>query len=522
MTTTRYKKERNLMKNAVIYARYSSEKQNEQSIEGQVNDCKAWAKDNDINILNIYHDEALTGRTDKRPAFQRMISEAKNGKFDYILVWKTDRFARNRYDSAIYKAQLKKHGVKVISVKEHISDAPEGIILESMLEGMAEYYSANLSQNVLRGMHQNAEQGKYLGGTVPLGYKIIDKKYIIDEDNATVVKKIYSLFIEGHSAKEICQILNSSGYKSSTGKPFTYDTVRRILTNKKYIGQYESMGVILEDAIPPIISKDIFDTAQSKIGKNKKKPAGTKKTVDFHLTGKLFCGKCESNMVGDSGTSSTKAIHYYYSCLEHKRKNTCKKKSVKKDYIEKLITDITINQVLTDENIDYISTKAFEIYEKDRNDKSELNALNKSLSEVQKIIDNLISAIEQGIITPTTKERLLDAENRKSDILSAIAKEEIKKPIITKEHIEFFLYDIKNKIHNSNDSIEIIIKTFVNAVYLYDDKITITFNFKEGETLKKLDLSDLESSDTLTSGVPFAFYPNFYVFAITIFLDKKH
>lgn len=153
------------MKKAVIYARYSSERQNEQSIAGQIEICTDWAKNNDITIIDIYHDEALSGRTDKRPDFQRMINDAKSQKFDFIIVYKLDRFARNRYDSAIYKAQLKKYNVKILSAMENISDGPEGIILESLIEGMAEYYSANLSQNVLRGMRQKANQGKYLGGT---------------------------------------------------------------------------------------------------------------------------------------------------------------------------------------------------------------------------------------------------------------------------------------------------------------------------------------------------------------------
>ena len=148
------------MKKGVIYARYSSDRQNEQSIVGQVDVCKKWASNNDIEIIDIYHDEALTGKTDKRPAFQKMVKDAKSGKFDYIIVYKLDRFARNRYDSAIYKAQLKKVGVKVVSAMEKIADGPEGIILESVLEGMAEFYSANLAQNVLRGMQQKAEQGK--------------------------------------------------------------------------------------------------------------------------------------------------------------------------------------------------------------------------------------------------------------------------------------------------------------------------------------------------------------------------
>lgn len=481
------------MKKGVIYPRYSSDRQNEQSIAGQVEVCRKWAADNDIEIVGIYPDEALTGRTDKRPNFQRMIRDAKNGKFDYIIVYKIDRFARNRYDSAIYKAQLKKYGVKVVSAMENIADGPEGIILESVLEGMAEYYSANLSQNVLRGMHQKAEQGKYMGGTIPLGYKIdADKNYVIDENTACVVKRIYEMYADGYTIKEICQELNAAGHKSSTGKPFAYNSLHRLLTNPKYIGRYEYLGVVLENAIPRIIDDATFEKVQQRVQRNRRAPASAKGAVDFHLTGKLFCGKCGSNMVGDSGTSGTGATHFYYSCIEKKRRHGCTKKSVKKDWIEQVITDVTINQVLTDENIEYISKKAFELYEKDRNDKSEITALNNTLREVQKVIDNIMRAIEQGIITDTTKQRLMEAEERKKAILVSIAKEEIKRPPITQEHIEFFLRDMKNKIYKSSERIEIIIQTFVNAVYLYDDKLVMTFNFREGESLKKLEFTELE------------------------------
>ena len=481
------------MKKGVIYARYSSDRQNEQSITGQVDVCKKWAANNDIEIIDIYYDEALTGKTDKRPAFQKMIKDAKSGKFDYIIVYKLDRFARNRYDSAIYKAQLKKVGVKVVSAMEKIADGPEGIILESVLEGMAEFYSANLAQNVLRGMQQKAEQGKFMGGTVPLGYKIDENKnYVIDENTAYLVKQIYQRYADGYTVKEICEELNSAGHKSSRGKTFTHNSLRTLLVNPKYIGRYEYLDVVIEDFIPRIIDDETFEKVQQRIKQNKRAPARAKSSVDFHLTGKLFCGKCGNSMVGDSGTSSTGTTHFYYSCVEKKRRRNCKKKSVKKDWIEKLITDVTIKQVLTDDNIKLISEKAYELHEKERDDKSEINALQNSLREVQKAIDNIMNAIEQGIITPTTKDRLIEAEERKSAILASIAREEIQKPQITKEHIEFFLYDMKNKIYNSTEQIEIIIQTFVNAVYLYDDKMIITFNFTEGEELKKLELNDIE------------------------------
>ena len=482
-----------MKKRGVIYARYSSDRQNEQSITGQVDVGKKWANNNDIEIIDIYYDEALTGKTDKRPAFQKMIKDAKNGLFDYIIVYKLDRFARNRYDSAIYKAQLKKYGVKVISAMENITDGPEGIILESLLEGMAEYYSANLAQNVLRGMHQKAEQGKYMGGTVPLGYKIdADKNYVIDENSAFLVKQIYDRYANGYTIKEIIKELNDAGHKSSTGKSFTYNSLHRLLSNPKYIGRYEYLDTVLEDYIPRIIDDETYEKVQQRVKLNKRAPARAKANVDYYLTGKLFCGSCGSNMVGDSGTSSTGVTHYYYSCIEKKRRHGCKKKSVKKDWIEKLITDVTINQVLTDENIQHIAENAYAIYEKERDDKSEITALKSALKETEKVISNIMTAIEQGIITATTKERLMEAEERKNNLLASIAREEIQKPKITKAHIEFFLTEMRNKINNSTDKTEIIIQTFVNAVYLYDDKMIITFNFTDGEDLKKLELSDLE------------------------------
>lgn len=510
------------MKKAVIYARYSSDKQNEQSISGQVDVCTKWAQNNNITIVHVYHDSALTGTTDKRPDFQRMIKDSKSGKFDYIIVYKLDRFARNRYDSAIYKSQLKKHNVKVLSAMESIADGPEGIILESVLEGMAEFYSANLSQNVLRGMHQRAEQAKFLGGVPPLGYKIDqNKNFVIDEKTSSVVNRIFEMYADGTKLKDMANYLNDSGYRTPHGNKFTTNSFNTILKNKKYIGIYENMGIEIHDAIPPLVTKDLFFKVQKKLEENKHAPARSKGTVNFYLTGKLFCGECGHNMAGDSGTSKSKSAYYYYSCVGKKRKNGCKKKSVKKDWIEQLITDITINQVLTDDNIEYLSEKAFELYEKERNDTSELTSLKKALKDTQKTIDNIMNAIEQGIITPTTKQRLIDAEEQKNNILVSISKEEIKKPPLSKNQIAFFLFEMRNQIFNSEEKIDVIINTFVNAVYLYDDKLIITFNFKDGENLKKLELSELEKFGFDNERFTIAILSELFMFAIAIKLHSK-
>ena len=148
---------------AVIYARYSSSGQREESIEGQLRECRAWAARNGFRIIGEYTDKALTGRTDKRPDFQRMLKDAERGVFKAVICWKIDRFARNRYDSATYKYKLKKNGVRVYYAKEAIPEGPEGIILESVMEGYAEYYSENLSQNIKRGNYDSALERKTLG-----------------------------------------------------------------------------------------------------------------------------------------------------------------------------------------------------------------------------------------------------------------------------------------------------------------------------------------------------------------------
>ena len=154
---------------AVIYARYSSDNQREESIEGQIRECMEYAERNDITVLCNYIDRAMSARTADRPEFQRMIRDSEKHLFDIVLVWKLDRFSRDRYDSAHYKHILKKNSVKVLSAKENISEGPEGIILESMLEGYAEYYSAELSEKIHRGQKENALKCKSNGGNLPLG-----------------------------------------------------------------------------------------------------------------------------------------------------------------------------------------------------------------------------------------------------------------------------------------------------------------------------------------------------------------
>lgn len=472
---------------AVIYARYSSTNQREESIEGQLRECHDFANKNNIVIIGEYCDRAISGKTDKRPEFQKMIKDSEKHKFDTLLLYTIDRFARNRYDSAMYKAKLKKNGVQIIYVKQPISQEPEGIILESVLEGYAEYYSENLSRAVKRGLKENALHG-IAAGSVPLGYvKGKDKKYEIDPVGAKIVKEIYELYSQGCSIPEIVSYCNAHGYKTARGKAFVKNSLRTILTSDKYIGMYRYMGVEIEGGIPSIIDKDLWNTVQSKIKHNYSARAKNKAQEDYLLTPKLFCGHCGSLMTGETGTSHTGKVHRYYKCNCRKYKHDCDKENEKKEPLEELVVKKTVETVLTDDNIDIIATKAMELIEKDFADTSYLAGLQENLKEIDKRINNLLKAIEQGIITETTKSRLEELEAEKRQITAEIGQEELKKPLLTKERIMFWLYSFRNGSIEDENYKRTIIDTLVNSIYVYDTpeggrKIVFTFNISGNNT----------------------------------------
>lgn len=257
--------------NGVIYARYSSDNQREESIEGQLRECKEYAKNNDIQIVDSYIDRALSARTDNRPAFQQMIKDSTKNNFEVVIVWKLDRFARNRYDSANYKAKLRKNGVKVISATETISNGAEGILLESMLEGYAEYYSAELSEKVKRGLTENALKCKFNGGMLPIGYMVDENQYIqIDPTIAPVVLDAFQHYADGATMKGIVNEMNMNGIRSIHGAKMNINTVTRMLHNRKYIGEYKHGEVVVPGGMPAIVTEELFEKVQERAASNKK------------------------------------------------------------------------------------------------------------------------------------------------------------------------------------------------------------------------------------------------------------
>ena len=463
---------------AVIYARYSSDNQREESIEGQIRECTSYAEKNDITIVKHYIDRAISAKTDNRPQFQQMIKDSDKKLYDIVLVWKLDRFARNRYDSARYKTQLKKNGVKLMSATEIISEGPEGIILESVLEGYAEYYSADLAEKVVRGQTENILKGRCNGGRGTFGYTLdSERKFHIDPLASPFVVESFRKYRDGLTMKEIRDWLNENGIKNPVGGAFTYNSVEHMLKNRRYIGELKFRDVVVPDAIPPIVPLELFDDVQEKIAKNKKAPARRKAEDDYLLTTKLHCGCCGALMFGESGTSRTGEVHRYYKCATAKKHKGCKKKTVRKQWLEDLVVNQTMQLVRDDAAMESIIAKVMELQDREN---TNLPLYEKQLRDAEAGIQNMLNAIQAGILTSSTKERLEQLEETKRELEARIAEEKLAKPKVTEEFIRFWLLRFRKLDMSLKDQRQALVDTFINAIYLYDDKVLITFNYKEG------------------------------------------
>lgn len=487
---------------AVIYARYSSSGQREESIEGQLRDCYEFAKKNGLMIVGEYIDKALTGKTDKRPDFQRMMRDCERGVFKAVICWKMDRFARNRYDSAMHKYKLKKNGVRIFYAKEVIPEGPEGIILESVMEGYAEYYSENLSQNVKRGYYDSALELKTLGQTVLGLRKGPDGRFEIDPATAPIVRRIFEEYAEGERAKDIYHRLNDEGYRTSRCGLFNKNSIRRILQNEKYIGIYEYQDIRVEGGIPAIVDRELFDKCQKMVEQHHRAPAAQRDT-NFLLTTKLFCGHCGEPMTGDGGTGKSGRVYSYYIC-NGRRAHKCDKKRAQKDWIEQLVIDELVKLIHSDGFIEEVADRCMD-FQKREKDRSALNALEARLKENEKAIQNMMAAIEAGIITPSTKTRLMELEAEHGQIEKGIAKELIAEPDLERDQVVYFLERFRGGDINDEMYRAFLVDTFLNAAYLYDDgRLILVLNYSGENSKVTLDIVEKAANGAGSTSSAFA------------------
>lgn len=464
--------------NAVIYARYSSFGQREESIEGQLKICREYAKVNGYAVLEEYVDRAKSATSDNRAGFQRMIADAERGLFDAVLVYQFDRFARNRQDSVLYKAKLKSYGVRVVSARESISEDPSGALLEGMLEAMAQFFSDDLAQKIKRGQQTNAEHCRYNGGPVPLGYRVDEaKRFQVDESAALVVKMVFDMHANGATVKQIVEELNEAGMRTQKGKPFAPNSLQKILRNVRYTGVYSYGGVQVPGGMPRIVDDETFQAVQRKLETKRRAPSSS---GDFLLTTKLFCGHCGSPMVGDSGTSKTgKQAHYYYSCKKARR-GPCSKKAVRKELIEDLVV-AACRDTLTDENIATIAKEVSRLCEQEAGGVY-MKSLQKELKAAKTAIDNLMRALELGEEAELIMERVRSNKGRQRELEARIASEELAGALLTEPEIAFFLKGLRSGDADDEKYRKMLVSVLVNKVFLYDDKATIFFNAADGET----------------------------------------
>ena len=487
--------------NAVIYARYSSDRQREESIEGQLRECMDYALKNKYTVIGTYVDRALSARTADRPGFQRMIADSAKRLFEVVLVWKLDRFSRDRYDSAHYKHVLKKNNVRVISIKENISDGPEGIILESMLEGYAEYYSAELAQKIRRGQHENAMKCMNNGGNIPLGYQVDKSTGVLAPDPVTkpLAIEIFTRYSRGERISVIQRDLDGRGIRTNRGHPYSVGSLSNLLKNRKYIGEYRYGDVVTPDGIPAIIDKELFERVQMRMAANKKAPARAKAEEEYLLTTKLYCGDCGRMMAGESGKGCKGVIYHYYKCGGAKRRLGCKKKAIKKHWIEETVVKLTVSKVLTDETINRIAEAILVMQEQGD---TMTPVLKQQLQQCEAEIRNVMKAIRQGIITEATKECLEELETQRESLKASIIQLQLERRKFTKDEIVAWISKYKYGDINDLEYQKEIIDTFVNSVFVYDDKLVLTYNYKDGT--ETLTLKEIEAflSSNLTSMCP--------------------
>ena len=454
-----------------------------------------------IKIVGVYADRSISGRTDNRVEFQRMLKDTEKGLFDCIIVWKIDRFGRNREEIAVNKIRCRKNGVKLLYAKEHIPEGPAGILLESLLEGLAEFYSAELSEKIIRGLTENALKGKVTSGPPGLGYKVDkDKRLVVDELEAPIVRRVFEMFSEGFKYVDIVNEMNAKGYKTKKGGEFNKNSIQRILKNQRYIGKHSWNGIDIP--VPPIVTVALFMKCQDKIKKIKNVSGRGKASVEYLLSGKLYCGHCQANMNGESGTGRHGGKFYYYKCATRKVKKSCTKENAKKAWIEQLVADVIYTEVLSnDDVIEQIADSVMQI-QRQEHDGSLLASLEAQLDDVQRSIKNLLKLVEQGTLTTSTGERLAELEESKEDLSGRIVVEKLLKTKITKEQVIFWFDQFKELGLTCEEGLEKIIDTFIHSVFLFDDKVIITGNYADDKGSRKtITLEDVKLDSISTSDI---------------------
>ena len=465
------------MKTAVIYARFSCDKQREASIDDQVRVCREYAERMGYQIVKVYSDYALSGRTDERPQFQLMIAEA--GISDFVIVYMMDRFSRDEYDAPIYKKALACKGVKVLSALENIPDSPEGVIYEKLLEGMAACESIKNSIRTKNAMTGNALECLYNGDRV-FGYSVdpVTKKYVINEAEARIVREVYHRYINGETINSIAATLRARGITTTTGKPANYGFVHRMLHNEKYTGVYIWGDIRIPGGMPRIIDDATYLKAQGVIVK---KNRAKEDWEEYLLTGKLVCSLCGHSMVGFSARNHKGDKYCYYGCP---RKAKCDRKQIRKELLESAVAKAIRGVVASEKEARRIAALVAE-FAASGESATRKKEIEKRLADIKKSNENLLAAIEQGVIPSGAKERIQELSEAERAARADLASIEMQLQTFSEDDLVEFLMQLP-KIGDD----KLIINAFANQVYLFEDYAVVVLNY-HADTADKKELAEV-------------------------------
>ncbi len=496
-TIERNKKRR---KTAVAYGRFSSNNQREESIDAQLRAIREYCEKENIELIAEFTDEAVSGKTDDREDFQNMVNQLLKGhiQVDYVLVHKFNRFARNKFDSALYKKKLRDIGVKVISVTQKIDDTPEGELLEGFLETIDQYYSANLAVEVRKGLRENALKGKHAGGQVLFGYSLDEEGYYVPNENAPIVRRIFEEYAMGCSKTDICERLNDEGYRNQRGKRFNTRTLYDLLRNEKYIGNYiytiDKKETIRLDGIikDHPIDKELWNTVQ-RLCKEASECVQARQRSDkryYHLTGKAFCTCCGEHISGagskrSGGHNGNKdgKLNYYYKCVgKTKHKNGCKNPSLNKDWFESKVLK-TVTDIVMDKNqVKQIAQAAYEEILSMRNEPVVSTA--QLQKELAKIFDKQEKLTDLYVDGDMSKE-MLNKKNGELTRRRFQIEEELEKrknvleaediqPEDIENFITQFVEDTKEDCESIDDEfMRIMLNVFVKRVDVSEEEVVV-------------------------------------------------
>jgi len=464
----------NLSGVAALYVRYSSQ--------------------NNIYVVEIYEDKAVTGKTDRRYGFQRMMRDAEKGLFNVVIAYKSNRISRNMMHALSCESKLDDFGVKLLYAKEEFGNNAAGRFALRSMMNVNQFYSENMAEDILRGLNDNAEKG-LVTGALPFGY-VVDKetkKPIVIEERAAVVREIFDKFLSGISFAEIARDLNARAITTGSGSKWNKGSFHNMMRNERYTGVYIYKDVRTEEGYPVILDRDTWLIAQERLLK-KKNPMNNvvRRSAEYLLTGKLFCGHCSAPMVGMSGTSKTGAKHYYYGCQGRRVEKKCRKKHVNRDYIEEVVCTEIAALLHDDKTIEWMADTVM-AYQESSGENSALKILNTQRRELKKSLKNMCTAIEQGLITPTTKSRLEELEVQLVKAERDIALEKASQFTITRERLIYYYEQFRRGDVNDPIYRQTILRMFVNAIFLYDDHLKITFDYTDREVF--IDLTKLENPD---------------------------